>query len=256
MKKIALMLMVIGVVLSIAGTAMAATSGGVTGINSVAACVDSVTVAVSGTSSAAWNRVRVRVYVQDNKGVYRLRQQAVSDTFGSGDFLVPITVDFSNKPVSAGTTLQIEAQLQGGGGGSIGSPITIYAQAADQSCAGRCSVTISTSDRVPANGTITVRSHFGSWFRPEGWTHAALPVYAGQYVRDTVAGVRCDSTVRVWYYPATGRDRTPKMLPSQYWPYSEYGASTDDGAIPYATSFAKGLRATMPLESDDPYRPK
>ena len=65
----------------------------------------------------------------------------------------------------------------------------------------------------------------------------------------------CNWTVRAWYYPATGKDRTPKLLPAQYWP-NEFAATSQDGANPYATSFAKGLKATAPLESGDPYAPK
>ena len=51
----------------------------------------------------------------------------------------------------------------------------------------------------------------------------------------------CNWTVRAWYYPATGKDRTPRMLPAQYWPY-EFAATSQDGANPYTTSFAKGLK--------------
>ncbi len=254
MKKFIVLVVVIVVMLSIAGPALA-TSGSV-GIYSVAACRDSVTVAVSGTSDYGNNRVRVRVFKLNDNGEYVFLKQAFSGNFDSGDFLLPIMVDFSDKQVADGTSLRVDAQLQRGFGGNIGLPASTYVTAADQLCVDRCSVTITTSDRAPANGTITVRSHFGSWFRPEGWTHAVIPVVAGQSVFGTVVGVKCDSYVRVWYYPATGRDRTPKMLPSQYWPYDEFGVSTSDGAIPYAASFARGLPATKPLESDDPYAPK
>jgi hypothetical protein len=254
MKKFAVWVAMIVVILSIASPALA-TSGSI-GIYSVAACRDGVTVAVSGTSDYGNNRVRVRVYKLNNDGVYVFHKQTFSGNFGSGDFLLPITVNFSDRQVGDGTSLRVDVQLQRGFGGDIGLPASAYVTAADQLCIDRCSITITTGDRAPANGVITVRSHFGSWFRPEGWTHAVIPVMAGQALHNTVVGAKCDSYVRVWYYPATGKDRTPKMLPSQYWPYDEFGASTSDGAIPYATSFARGLPATKPLESDDPYAPK
>ncbi|MFN8597666.1 MAG: hypothetical protein U0559_15970 [Anaerolineae bacterium] len=102
---------------------------------------------------------------------------------------------------------------------------------------------------------MTLRSHFGSWFRPEGRLQGALPVLAGQALNGMIVGVPCDVTMRVWYYPATGKDRTPKLLPSQYWP-AEYGTAASNGSVTYATSFKLGLPATKPLEADDPYAPK
>ena len=258
MKRVLVLVAVAGLLLALAGPAAASAPTGFAGIYSVAACQDTTTVAVSGTSTNATNRVKVKVYAPDSNGNYVERAGTTSGTFGSGYFLLPVLVDYSGKPVDGGTQLRIDVQLQGLSGSSyvnIGPTASTYVAAADMLCANKCSATITTSDRAPVSGTVTVRSHYGSWFRPEGWTHAAMPVSAGQMLHFTVVGIPCISTLRVWYYPASGPDRTPRMLPAQYWP-DEFGASTEDGAIPYAASFAKGLKATKPLESDDPYAPK
>lgn len=256
MKKTLWALTVIGLLLVLAGPA-AAQSGSV-GIYSVAACKDTTTVAVSGKSDYATNRVKVSVYVQDAKGNYNLRAEIVSSTFGSGSFLLPITVDYSHKSVAEGTSLRIDVKLQrqsGSGFSTVSGPVSTFVAAADKYCQDKCTVTITASDRAPTKGTLTLRTHFGAWFRPEGRLYGAIPVNAGQILHATVVGVPCDAAVRVWYYPATGKDRTPKLLPAQYWP-NEFAATTADGAIPYTTSFSKGLLATKPLESDDPYAPK
>ena len=81
-----------------------------------------------------------------------------------------------------------------------------------------------------------------------------MPVTAGQKLQNTFPALPCNASARIWYYPSTGKDRTPKLLPSQYWP-DGFGLSGDP-AIVYATSFAKGVKATAPLEPDDPYAPK
>ncbi len=258
MKKLFMVVMLIGLLVLIVSPAAAATPTGSVGIYSVAACRDTTTVAVSGTSSYATNRIKVKVYVQNDKGQYDLRNNVTSDNFGSGAFMLPLTVDYSNKPVDEGRSLYIEVKLQGSsrGGFTDISVTSIYTTAADKYCQNKCSITITTSDRAPVNGTVTVRSHFGSWFRPEGWLHSAMPVNAGQALHYAVVGIPCNATVRAWYYPASGKDRTPKMLPAQYWPDSDFAATTADGAIPYAATFVKGLPATKPLESDDPYAPK
>ena len=127
--------------------------------------------------------------------------------------------------------------------------------ASDKSCQNKCSATISSTDRAPADGVITVRSHYGSFFRPEGWLHSAMSIKAGQRPFYSVVGLPCNWTIRAWYYPATGKDRTPRLLPAQYWPY-EFAATSENGANPYTTSFAKGLKATASLEPGDPYTPK
>ncbi len=229
------------------------------GIFSATACRDTATVTVSGSADYATNRVRISLLVQNSDGDYILTRQVTSSNFGSGNFWLPIVVDYHTQPVDAGTSLEIIVQLQrqsGGGFVDLGGQVTTYLTAADRYCLNQCSVTVSTSDLAPTNGVITVRSHFGSWFRPEGWLHGVIPVYGGQAVQATVTDVACNSWVRVWFYPATGQDRTPRLLPSQYWP-NEYGTPVAGGdAASYATAFARGLPATMPLESDDPYTPR
>jgi len=228
------------------------------GIYSIAACRDTTTVTVSGSSSYATNRVVASVaYWNSDKDKYIVLQQVTTPNFGSGNFWIPIVLDYHTQPVDAGTTLQIVVQLQrstGSGFTNLGDGLTTYATAADRYCLNQCSVSISTSDRAPVNGVITLRSHFGSWFRPEGWLHGVTYVNAGQPVQVTFADVACNARVRVWFYPASGTNRTPRMLPSQQWP-GEYGTPAAGSTAPYATSFAKGLPATMPLESDDPYAP-
>lgn len=228
------------------------------GIYSVTACRDTATVTVSGSSAYATNRIQASVSYLNSDGVYVLLQQTTSPNFGSGNYWIPVVLDYHTQPVDAGTMLQIIVQVQrssSSGFTNLGDPIMTYVTAANKLCLNQCVVTVSTSDRAPANGAITLRSHFGSWFRPEGWLHGAMSVSAGQTVQMTFADVACGAQVRAWFYPATGQDRTPKMLPSQYWP-SEYGTDGAGSSTPYATSFAQGQPATKPLESDDLYAPK
>ena len=236
---------------------MATAAPDVFGIYSVVACKDTTIVTVSGSSEFATNRIQASVSYLNSKGTYVLLQQATSGNFGSGNFWVPVVLDYHAQPVAEDTSLQIIVQLQrssGRGFTNVGGPVTTYVTAADRYCQNQCLATVSTSDRAPTRGVITLRSHFGSWFRPEGWLHGAMSVNAGQSVQMTFL-VSCGAQVRAWFYPATGRDRTPRMLPSQNWP-DEFGVSTAGDSIPYATSFARGLPATKPLESDDPYAPR
>lgn len=228
------------------------------GIYSVAACRDTTTVTVSGSSAYATNRVVASVsYWNSTDAEYVLLQQTTSFNFGSGSFWIPIVLDYHTTPVDAGTSLQVIVQLQrstSNGFTNLGDPVTTYVTAADRLCLNQCSVSISTTDRAPVSGVITLRSHFGSWFRPEGWLHGVTYVNAGQTAQATFADVACNAWVRVWFYPSTGADRTPRMLPSQFSP-NEYGTPTVGSAAPYNTTFAKGLPATKPLETDDPYAP-
>jgi hypothetical protein len=229
------------------------------GIYSIAACRDTTTVTVSGSSIYATNRIVASVsYWNNDDAKYVLLQQTTSFNFGSGNFWIPIVLDYHTTPVDAGTSLQVIVQLQrstGSGFTNLGASITTFVTAADHYCLNQCSVSISTGDRAPVSGMITLRSHFGSWFRPEGWLHGVTYVNAGQAVQATFADVACNTWVRVWFYPSTGIDRTPRMLPAQLWP-NEFGTPAVGSPAPYATSFAKGLRATKPLESDDPYAPR
>ena len=257
MKQLSSMLLIVIILLSLAVPAAAAGPTGLLGIYSIAACQDTTTVAVSGTTTYATNRVKAWVYKQNDKGEWLLLASTVSDNFGSGDFLMPLVLDYFGKSVSGGTPLQVVVKLQGRSGNSFVdvSSASTTLNASDTNCQNKCSVTISTNDRAPADGVITLRSHFGSFFRPEGWLHSAASIKAGQRVLYSVVALPCNWTVRAWYYPKTGKDRTPKMLPAQYWPY-DFAATIHDGANPYTTSFAKGLKPTSPLESDDPYAPK
>lgn len=257
MKKVCVLLLTVILVLTAVAPASASGPTGIIGIYSVAACQDTTTVTVSGTASSATNRIKGWLYKQDDNGDwFQLGNTVVTGNFNSGDFIMPLVFDYFGKSVDAGTPLQVVVKLQSQSGGSfvdVSSTSTIV-NASDKSCQNQCSVTVSTADRAPSAGTITVRSHYGSFFRPEGRLHSAVPVNAGQRAFFSVVGVPCNWTVRAWYYPATGKDRTPKMLPAQYWP-SEFGV-TPGSVIPYSTSFAKGLKATAPLEADDPYAPR
>ena len=257
MKRLFSILTVIVAALLAVVPASATAPTGAGGIFSVAACKDTTTVAVSGASGWATNRIVVNIYYLNSQSKWIWLQQATSGNFGSGDFIVPVAVDYSKKAVAENTTLQINVELQRLSGNRFVdfATDTTTLTVADKNCVNKCSVTVTTNDRAPVNGVITLRSHFGAWFRPEGRLYSAIPVNAGQIARITTVAVSCDATVRAWYYPASGKDRTPKMLPAQYWP-GEFAATTADGSIPYATSFAKGLPATRPLESDDPYAPK
>lgn len=227
-------------------------------IYSVVACRDTTTVTVSGSSAYATNRVLASVSFLNSDGDYELLQQITSSNFGRGSFWIPLVFDYHTQPVDADTSLQIVVQLQRSSGGAftnLGDPVTAYATAANRHCREQCPVIVSTSDRAPVNGVIALRSHFGSWFRPEGWLHGVASVYAGRAVHATFATVPCDAWARAWFYPASGADRTPRMLPSQFWP-NEFGTGSAGDSAPYATSFARGLPAIRPLEPDDPYSPR
>ncbi len=228
------------------------------GIYSLSACRDTTTVTVSGSSAYATNRIIASVSYLNDDGNYQVLQQTTSSNFGSGNFWMPVVLDYHTTPVDADTSLQVIVQMQistGSGFVNVGDAITTYINAADRYCFNQCSVSISTSDRAPVNGVITLRSHFGSWFRPEGWTQGVISVNAGQAVQATFADVHCNAWVRAWFYPASGPDRTPRMLPSQYWP-DEFGSAGAGASAPYATAFARGIPATKPLESDDPFAPR
>src|SRR5512137_1718989 len=108
MKKFLVLLAVAGLLLATAGPAGATESTGSIGLYSVAACKDTTTVAVSGTSTNATNRVKVKIYAPDDNGDYTWRGGTTTDTFGSGYFLLPVTVDYSGKPVDGGAVLRID----------------------------------------------------------------------------------------------------------------------------------------------------
>lgn len=258
MKKMSVMLLAVVVCLTLIGPAAASGPTGYAGIYSVAPCKDTTTVAVSGSSTYATNRLEVRLFTPNSNGEYELLRETTTGNFGSGTFLMPITLKYVQEAQDEGTILYVEVQLQASSGNGfvdVGAMATTKVAVEDRYCQGKCSVLLNSTDAAPANGVVTLRSHYGSWFRPEGRLYSAIPVRAGQKLFYSVVGVSCDWSVRAWYYPAAGKDRTPKMLPAQYWPH-EFAATTEDGAIPYTTRFAKGLAATAPLEPDDPYAPK
>ena len=256
MKKFYVMALTLAIILTLVSPAAASGPTGMIGIYSVAACQDTATVAVSGTTTFATNRIKAWVYRLNNNGQWILLADTVTDNFGSGDFLTSIALDY-DRAVDGGTQLQVVVKLQGRSGNSfvdVDSTSTTV-NASDKDCQNKCSTTITTNDRAPADGVITVRSHYGSFFRPEGRLHSEVPVKAGQALHYSVVALPCNWTVRAWYYPATGKDRTPRLLTSQFWPY-EFAATTEDGANPYATNFARSVKATAPLEYGDPYAPK
>jgi hypothetical protein len=243
---------VTGLIFTFTGSAVA--QSGAVGIYSVAPCKDSTTVAVMGTSSYATNRVWARIYARNDKGEFDLLDTEYTAAFGSGRISLAIVLAYAKNSVSAGTQLRIDTQLERLGGNTwttVGPVVSQYTVAADRRCLGSCTVTVDTTDSAPAEGTITLRSHYGTWFRPEGRLHGALPVRAWHPARVVFVGIPCGWTVRAWYYPKTG-DGTPRMLPAQYWP-NEFAATVADGTNPYTTAFAKGLPATDPLEGDDPF---
>jgi len=263
MKKARMILLSVTLLLTLVSPVASANSApasgptGIIGIYSVAACQDTTTVAVSGTASYATNRIKAWIYKQNDKGEWTELASTVTGNFNSGSFMLPLVLNYVGKSVKGGTPLQVAVKLQSLSGNSfvdVSSTATIV-NASDKTCQNKCSVTLNTADAAPANGVITLRSHYGSFFRPEGWLHSAMPIKAGQRAFYAVVALPCNWSVRAWYYPATSKDRTPKMLPAQYWPH-EFAATTQDGANPYTTSFAKGLKSTAPLEPGDPYAPK
>jgi hypothetical protein len=249
-NRVIVLMLALGLVFGTYSSAAAQSSS--VGIHSIAACKDSTTVAVIGSSSFATNRVRATVYTTDADGKDVMLDREYTESFGSGRVSVAIVLNYRKRPVSANTTLRVEVQLERLSGNSFvgdGAVLTQYAVAADKSCLGLCTVTVDTADGAPADGTLTLRSHYGTWFRPEGRLYGAVPVRAGRQLRATFVGLPCNWSVRAWYYPGSG-DTMPKMLPAQYWP-NEYAATVADGTNPYTTSFAAGLPATHPLEDDD-----
>jgi hypothetical protein len=238
--------------LLIALSAPAGASSGSISVFSLAACKDIATVTAVGSSPYSNNRISAAIFYQDDQGQDVLLQHVHSSAFGAGPFSLTVLLPYTTA-MAAGTALRVDVRLQRLSGNSYMDAAWAgqYVTVADVSCLNLCSVTVNTTDKAPADGTITLRSHYGSWFRPEGWLHGAVPVNAGRQVRTTFVGLPCGWTVRAWYYPKAG-DKTPKMLPSQYWP-NEYQAYMLDGTNPYTTSFANALPPTHPLEEDDPF---
>jgi hypothetical protein len=234
--------------------APAEATGASISIHSAAACKDTTTVAVIGTTGYPSNRVQVQLYFRNALGQYVYKAGFTSATFGAGPISVAAELNYAKEPVAAGSLLRVDVRLERLSGGSyvdVLGVISLTTTAADKSCVDACSVTVDTTDAAPSDGTLTLRSHYGSWFRPEGRLQGTATVSAGRPLRATFVGIPCGWTVRPWYYPKTG-DTTPKMLPSQYWP-SEFAATVADGTNPYTTSFAQGVPPANPLEANDPF---
>ena len=223
------------------------------GVHSVAACTDTATVAIIGMTGFSNNVLEVKLLYINSKGEVKSKGTHTTAPFGSGRISLAIEFPYANETLPAGAQLRVEARLRRLS--SSGYVDAGYAQqqatVVDKSCIDTCSVTVDTTDRAPRAGTLTLRSHYGTFFRPEGWLHGAVPVSAGQAARATFVGIPCGWTVRAWYYPQTG-DPTPLLLPSQYWPH-EFAATQADGTNPYTSSFAAALPATAPLEPNDPF---
>jgi hypothetical protein len=257
MKKISLTLLTIVMLFVLISPVAASGPTGSISIYSVAVCKDAALVTVTGTTTYATNRVRVRLNAPDSKGAYYMHKETTSGNFGGGDFVLPIVVSYSTRSLTEGALVYIDVQLQAMSGNSfidVGPQLTVPATVSDRLCKNKCVVTVASSDKAPASGVVTLRTHYGSLFRPEGRLYGVLPISAGQRLQTIFPALPCHASARIWYYPSTGKDRTPRLLTSQYWP-AEFGLSGDP-AIVYVTSFAKSMKATAPLEPDDPYAPK
>ena len=249
-------LIVLGLSAAVLGVSSAqAANGSVSvGIQDVAACTDVTRVLVTGSTTYSNNRLDAGIYYFNDQGQPVLLSQQYSPAFGAGPFSIQMTLPYTRSAATAGEVLRLDVQVQALSGNSyvnVGPLIMQNVVVQNASCYTRCNVVVSTRDGAPADGTITLRSHFGELFRPEGWLHGALHVLRGGRANLVFVAVPCNWAVRAWYYPKTG-DPTPKLLPAQYWP-SEFQATRLDLSNPYATSFAKGLKATAPLEPDDPF---
>ena len=245
------------IILLVAGSALSVSAAQSVSVSiyTVAACRDVTKVTVQGSSTYANNRLDVGVFRRNNKGEWKLFRQTFSAAFASGPFMLAVPLDTSKDDPAKGEVLRVDVQLQRLSGRdyvNVGPLLTQNVTVVDRYCLDKCNVTVDTSDQAPTSGTITMRSHFGKLFRPEGRLQGAQPIMAGQKARIVFVGVPCDWTVRAWYYPNSGKDKTPKLLPSQYSP-NEFQATELNGTNPYSTSFAKAIAATAPLEEDDPF---
>ena len=254
--KLACTLISVALLAGLAGALPAAAAPSVSlDIYSVAACKDTTTVVVAGSSTYSNNRVEAALYYRDDKGKDVFLSQNTSPVFSSGPFMLSLTLSYIANSARENEVLRLDVRhlklSASGKSYEVVSTTTRNVTVADKYCFGKCTVTVDTTDKAPAAGTLTLRSHFGAWFRPEGWLHGAFPVSAGLKARVVFVGLPCDWPVRAWYYPRTG-DKIPKMLPAQYWP-NEFQANDLDGTNPYTASFARGLKPTHPLESNDPF---
>lgn len=253
MKRLSALVLA-GLLAGLIGVLPAAAASASISIYNTAVCKDEATVVLTGSSTYTNNRVEAYLYYKTDKGEDVLLAQSASTAFGAGPFMLALTLPYTAY-AQENEVLRLDVKLRKlSTDGKVYETVSKTSQnvtVADKYCHGKCSVTVDTIDKTPASGTLTLRSHFGEWFRPEGRLQGALPVAAGQKVRAVFVGVTCNWPVRAWYYPRSG-DKTPLMLPAQYWP-NEFQANLLDGTNPYTTAFAKSLKSTRPLESDDPF---
>ncbi len=112
-------------------------------------------------------------------------------------------------------------------------------------------VNFTSADPAPVTGTLELRTHFGSLFRPEGRTAGTIPTVAGERTVGAVT-VGCGTYVRAWLYDSDGA--LVGLVPSQYYQGDgvfEYGVD-DYGANPggadYYGTYADIFEATAELE--------
>ena len=120
MKKVSILLLTVVLLVSTVAPASASGPTGTVGIYSVAACQDTTTVTVSGTASAATNRIKGWLYKQNDKGEWiQLGNTVVTGNFNSGDFIMPLVFDYFGNSVEGGTPLQVVVKLQSQSGSSL-----------------------------------------------------------------------------------------------------------------------------------------
>ena len=119
MKKFCLMTLTLIVVLTLVSPVAASGPTGTIGIYSVAACQDTTTVAVSGTASAATNRIKAWIYKPNDKGEWIQLANTVTANFTSGSFMMPLVLDYFGNSVKGGTPLQVVVKLQSLSGNSF-----------------------------------------------------------------------------------------------------------------------------------------
>src|SRR5512139_969620 len=119
MKKTGLILLTGMLLLTLVSPVAASGPTGMIGIYSVAACQDTTTVAVSGTASAATNRIKAWLYKQNDDGEWNVElANTVTSDFDSGDFMVPLALNYFSHSVEGGTPLEVVVKLQSRSGNS------------------------------------------------------------------------------------------------------------------------------------------
>ena len=111
--RAARLIIIVGIVAGLVGVlpVSAAAPSWSIGISSVAACKDSLTVAVAGSSTYSKNRLDVGVYYLE-QGNWKLLQQVFTPQFGAGPFSLAVPLQYSDNAATAGETLRVDVQLQ------------------------------------------------------------------------------------------------------------------------------------------------